>query len=401
MPSGEQQRRRLCARDRQDRFAQWLCAGDGPTVNSLADLMTGAGIDPATSPFAINAHSTSSIARSTTVLNPRVVFFPQLSDPAPYLFLGFARGDGFVEIAAYDPVLDEPTFYFVKYHRKCDPDCSNAERFSLASESGWESITAYDDEDLKNTPLDCRMCHLPDGAGTKRILRMQELTSPWSHWFQLGQDSETLLDEFLASRPGESYAGIAHSEIEQSNPGVLEFWLRQKGFDAQPNAYSSAIPFEGPRGPVWQSQFAVSRAGDAISVPYWGTSPFDPAKVAVASASYRDILDGALSPDKMPDMTDLFLESAYPDLGFTAATETTSGLAVVNHRCKICHDGRFPGISRDNFNANDYPNALTPETKRKILERIREPKHSPLRMPPILFSELSEQHLQWIEADLE
>lgn len=402
-PTGEAQRWVVCSRNHGDRFAAFLCPSGSPPppITSLADLQAALWIDPAQAPFAMTAHSTASTAKSTSVLNPRAVFYPVPGSPDPYLLLGFARGDGFAEVIAFDPTTNQPNFYFVRYRLDCDPHCSNAERFGPASESGWSSVSVYDDQDLKNTVLDCLMCHTPAGAGTRRILRMQELSSPWTHWLQRGTASEVLLDEFLAAHVGEPYAGIPAARIETSNPGGLEFFLRQKEHGDQPNEYPSAqIEGEGPRGPAWQSLHAAAVAGEAISPPYWAVSPFDPAKVADAAERYRGVQAGTRPASDMPDLTDLFLESAYPDLGFTAAVEATTGTAIVRHRCGTCHNGKFPGISRNNFDVNDFPDALAPEMKERVRERLRLPATSRLRMPPLLFSELTEEHIAKIEAEM-
>lgn len=402
LPTGETQRQRVCARGHEDRFAKSLCPESGapPEIRKLADLQTLAWISPLDSPFALTAQSTSSVARSTTVLNPRAIFYPAAGSGDPYTFLGFARGDGFAEVIALDPETNEPNFYFIRYLRACDPDCSLAERFSPESETGWEEVSVYDDIDLHDTALDCLMCHQPDGTGTRRILRMQELSDPWTHWLKRGTASEPLLDTFLGSHPGESYAGIPFDSIDASNPASLEFFMFQSGHSGQPNEYPSATVEAEGRGPAWLALHATAIAGEAISPPYWDVSPFDPVKVADASIRYRDVQSGARPASDMPDLADLFLESAYPDLGFTAANEALTGADVVRHRCGICHNGKFPGIRRNNFDVNDYPAALSSDMRALVLERIRLPASDRHRMPPVLFSDLTETHIGMIEADL-
>lgn len=401
-PTGEAQRHRICARGHADLFAESLCpeSGDPPTIHGLDDLKTTAWIDPLGSPFAITAQSTSSVARSTTVLNPRAVFYPAAGSADPYTLVGFARGDGFAEVIAFDPMTNEPNFYFVRYRRACDPDCSLADRFSPDSESGWEEVSVYDDVDLHDTVLDCLMCHQPEGAGTRRFLRMQELEDPWTHWFERGTASEVLLDTFLKAHAGDSYAGIPHDSIEDSNAAGLQFFLFLSGNQGQPNQFPSATVEAEGRGPAWLALHAAAVAGEAISPPHWSVSPFDPAKVADASLRYRGVRSGDLPASETPDLADLFLESAYPDLGFTAATEAVTGADVVRHRCGTCHNGKVPELRRNGFDVRDYPALLTPETKQLVLERLRLPETDARRMPPLIFSELTEEHLRMIEDDL-
>jgi hypothetical protein len=370
-------------------------------IRELADLQFAAWIDPLSSPFAITAQSTSSIARSTTVLNPRVVFHQDAGNADPYTLIGFARGDGFAEVIAYDPKTEEPNFYFVRYERACDPECSLAERFSPESESGWETVSVYDQIDLRDTVLDCLMCHQPDGPSSRKFLRMQEMTEPWTHWFDRGTASEPLLDAFLEAHPGEAYAGIPYESIEDSSPASLEFFMFQSGNQGQPNEFPSATVEAEGRGPAWLALHEAARAGEAISPPYWAVSPFDPVKVASASLAYRGVRSGDRPASAAPDLTDLFLESAYPDLGFTAANEATTGADVVRHRCGTCHNGKATGTLRNGFDVHDYPTNLSPQMKARVLERIRLPDHDVQRMPPLLFSELGEAHLSLIAADLE
>lgn len=402
MPTGEAQRHRICGRGHGDRFAQALCpdSGDPDPIRDLADLRDAASLGPG-SPFALTAESTSSIARSTTVLNPRAVFYPIPGSSDPYTLLGFARGDGFAEVIGFDPNTQQPNFYFIRYERACDPDCSFADRFSIDSETGWDEVSVYDQVDLRDTVLDCLMCHQPGGAGTSVILRMQELAEPWTHWFDRDTASQQLLDTFLEAHDGEPYAGIPFESIDGSNAAGLQFFLFANGQQEQPNEYPcAAIEAEG-RGPTWLALHAQALAGEAISPPHWSVSPFDAAKVASASSTYRAIAAGTEPRSAMPDLTDLFLESAYPDLGFTAANEAVTGADVVRHRCGTCHNGLVPGLLRNTFDVHDYPDALSETMRQRILERIRLPKSDPLRMPPVLFSELDETHLQMIEADLQ
>lgn len=403
LPTGESQRQRICARGHEDNFAASLCPeiGNPPEIRELADLQMAAWIDPLDSPFAITAQSTSSVARSTTVLNPRVVFHQASGNADPYTLVGFARGDGFAEVIAFDPATEEPNFYFVRYERACDPDCSLAERFSPESETGWENVSVYDDIDLRDTVLDCLMCHQPDGPGTRKFLRMQELSEPWTHWFDRDTASEPLLDAFLEAHAGEPYAGIPHESIDHSNPASLEFFLFQSGNQGQPNEFPSATVEAEGRGPAWLALHEAALAGEAISPPYWAISPFDPVKVAQASLLHREVRAGDRPASDAPDLADLFLESAYPDLGFTAANEAVTGTDVVRHRCGTCHNGKAVGTRRNGFDVHDYPAGLSPQVRQLVLDRIRLPATDVERMPPALFSDLSGAHIALIEADLE
>lgn len=349
--------------------------------------------------FAISGHSSSLVTRKTTSINPRAVIFtpPNTID---YVALGFVRGDGFAELVAFDPVEQDLNFFLLRIEKACDPECSNAERFGPEAETNWTSVTVYGDQDIKNTVLDCLQCHQPGGLQARRILRMQELEDPWTHWFRANRPSVALLNEFQAAHPNEDYAGIPANLIRNSDPADLEDFVRDGGFALQPNQFiTDAIAAEGPRGPTWMALYEKTLIGEMISVPYHQISPYDPQKVTAASESYKAVMSGTAAADTMPDMTDVFLDEALADMGFTAAPGLDAK-QIVMHRCGTCHDGTFPGISRNNFVASDFPDNLTEAMRQKVLQRITLPHSSRLRMPPVLFSELSADQIALIQQEL-
>ena len=94
--------------------------------------------------------------------------------------MGFARGEPVVEIAAEDPNRRTLQFYLLKFELACEATktCVPGDQLTPAIEKNWKSWTLYQDEDLKNTIVDCRHCHQPGGPSTKPMLRMQELQGP-------------------------------------------------------------------------------------------------------------------------------------------------------------------------------------------------------------------------------
>lgn len=403
---GEAQRQVLCSRGNQDRVSKWLCPTDGspaPTINKLEDVLVGLQLkdpaQPANMLFAISGHSSSLVTRKTTSINPRAVIFTA-QGTVDYVALGFVRGDGFAEIVAFDPAKQDLNFFLLKIEKACDPECSNVDRFGPEAEKNWTLATVYGDQDLKNTVLDCLQCHQPGGLQAKRMLRMQELQDPWTHWFRANRPSVALLNEFQAAHPNEDYAGIPANLIRNSDPADLEKFVRGGGFDLQPNQFRTAnIAAEGPRGPVWMSLYEKTLIGEMIAVPYHQISPYDPAKITAASESYKAVVAGTAAADTMADMTDVFLDSAIADLGFTAAPGLTAK-QIVQHRCGTCHNGTFPGVSRNNFVVSDFPANLTEPMRQKVLQRITLPHSSRLRMPPLMFSELSADQIALIQTEL-
>ncbi len=407
LPQGDAQRSSLCARNHQDRFSEWYCGAGQPAVGDLASIVSALGLTPARtgtqSNFALTGHSSSLVARETTVLNPRAILFTP-PGTADFTSLGFVRGGGLVEVAAFDTVAQELHFYLVSYDLPCEPNCENADKYLPGNESGWTDVSVYEAADLKNTAVDCLQCHQPGGANAERILRMQELEDPWTHWFRPTRGSRVLLDTFLAAHPGESYATIPSALIDDSDPQDLEDFVRDAGFSNQPNAFDGrAVNNDDPAvttpNATWLGLYAAAVAGSAISPPYFAISPYDAGKVATASDAYRQVVAGAEPASALPDLHHLFREDAAAHLGFTAAPNL-SAQQIVAHRCGTCHDGSFPGISRNAFVVGDFPNNLSADMKARVLERITLPRTSVKRMPPAIFSDLTEEQKDLIRAAL-
>lgn len=404
---GDAQYAALCARGNADRVTNYFCQTPRPQITSLEQLLVGLGLKNPANPgqmrFAISGHSSSLVTTKTTVINPRAIIFTQAGAAADYVALGFVRGDGFAELAAFDTVNQRVNFFVVKIHKACDPECSNFERFSPEAETGWSGITVYGDPDLKNTALDCLQCHQPGGVNGTRMLRMQELQDPWTHWFRDNRPSLALLNKFQQYHPGETFAGIPANLVANSDPADLEDFVRAGGFDLQPNEFQTdtiadelaANPDQIP--PTWMEQYNRALAGTEISTPFFMISPYDEAKVDAAGLAYQEILSGTRPQTDMPEMTELFREDAKGLLGFEAGSNLDAK-GIVQHRCGTCHAGNFPGISRNNFDVADFPNNLTPDMRDKILLRISMPETSRFRMPPMIFSKLNDEQVSAIEA---
>lgn len=406
---GDAQRAALCGRGNADRVTTYFCQTPAPTITSLEGLLVGLGLknlaNPAQMRFAISGHSSSLVTTKTTVINPRAIIFTPAGAAADYVALGFVRGDGFAELAAFDTTNQRINFFLVKIHKACDPECSNFERFSPASETGWSGVTVYGDPDVANTALDCLQCHQPAGASGVRMLRMQELQDPWTHWFRDNRPSVALLTKFQQYHAGETYAGIPANLISNSDPADLEDFVRAGGFDLQPNEFQTATiaaelaasPTAVP--PTWMAQYQKALDGTDISPPFYMISPYDEAKVDAAGLAYQEILDGTRPQTDMPEMTHMFRDDAIGYLGFEAGSNLDAK-GIVNHRCGTCHAGNFPGISRNNFNVADFPDNLTPDMRAKVLLRVSMPETSRFRMPPLMFSKLNDQQVTAIETAL-
>ena len=137
--------------------------------------------------------------------------------------------------------------------------------------------------------------------------------------------------------------------------------------------------------------------GTEISTPFYMISPYDEAKVDEAGLAYQEVLTGTRPQVDMPEMTELFRTEAMPLLGFEAGAGLDAK-GIVDHRCGTCHNGDFPGISRNNFDVADFPDNLSPAMRDKILLRITMPETSRFRMPPMIFSKLTDEQVTAIET---
>ena len=171
--------------------------------------------------FALTGNSTSLVANSVSAINPRLLVFPRvdgdLTRPATMTAVGFVRGEQFVEMASRDPSTGDFNFYLVAFEQKCSYASGGCDLASLLTEEiehDWTAYSVYDQDDLEGTSVDCNSCHQPNGYGTKRILRMQELASPWLHWFpqrfvQRTDSDRVLLAQFTdAHKDDTQYGGI-------------------------------------------------------------------------------------------------------------------------------------------------------------------------------------------------
>ena len=414
---GKAQRKALCDRARPDVVSDVFCAGDGPTINSLAelraalDLITVDGM--AEEGFALTGHSTSLSARSVSAINPRMVYMrPAGVRGGEFISMAFTRGEQFAEFVVRNRATDELTFYLAVFTQPCNDaagGCAPGDLLTEATESDWQGFDVYIEEDLVNTPLDCLVCHQSDGPGTPKILRMQEIDPPWNHWFfNLSDGGHAMIDDYLAAKGEEPFAGLAGDQVYQSNPGLLSSTLYFAGSGKQPNEFVSAdierevresAAARGGNQPMdnsvpgesatWNAIYERAKRGEAISVPYHDVKVTDPAKLALMTQAYTDYREGRLAREDLPDIRDV-----YPDdptllarMGF--ATEPgLEGKDLLLQACAQCHNDRLDQtVSRARFNID--LGSLSREQKELATARIMLPADHPGVMPPARLRTLS------------
>src|SRR5262245_24392356 len=258
LPTGAEQWMNLCAKGYGDMISAKLCAGGiRPTITSLKDLQALLGLrvvpNPTNDPninknvrHTFTGHSTGIGLRQVTPLNPRAFLMtPALTTGGAnpqYQVMAFARGEPFVELVANDPQAQTLRFFLVRFQPACEPSCTWADLLTPTVESGWAAYTVYDDAALANTTLDRAACHQPGGAGTRKLLRMQELANPWAHWFYVEHmKNQQTMASFHAAHGTEDYAGIPASIVDPSRPVSLQRIVQNNGFATQPNVFDTKL----------------------------------------------------------------------------------------------------------------------------------------------------------------
>jgi len=420
LKQGVDQLNALCARGHQDSVARGICAKPTPSVASLAELERVIGLFDGAQPpqFALLGHSTSLIERDVSAINPRAVIFTAPSAPPTtqpndgtfvqdpgFVVQAFARGDQFVELAAHDAQKDELNFYLVRFTRPCNETsagCGPGDTLTPQVESGWRTVTVYDDEDLKNTTFDCRACHQSGGPSTRKFLRMQERRAPWTHWFRNNMNEPggvQLLQDFQAAHgTNEDYAGIPAALIStpRSDPLVFEALVDNNSLSPQPNEFNGArIEREMQQGssPTWAQLYQNFVAGKDIPVPYHDVRVTDPSKLSAMTDAYRAVAAGQRPASSLPDIRDVLDDTALADLGLRPRAGST-GQSILTQMCQRCHNAQLDQtVSRARFDVTNLA-GLSPGQKMSAINRLMMPKDSPLVMPPVRSGELSPSELQ-------
>lgn len=389
LPDGSTQIASVCSRaaasNRSDVVRDTFCGATPRQITSLRDLQAALGlaftnpnpVDPrrgnggnGNPAFALTGHSSSLVARSVNAINPRAIIFTHVVNgaaPPGYVAMGFVRGDQFVEVAAADRNNNNAlNFYLVRFTQACNVSgtCTDGDLLTPAIESNWLDVTVYDDVDLRNTVVDCLQCHQVNGPGTTKILRMQELEFPWTHWFRNNTAGSVLLADFRAAHgTTEDYAGIPANLISASDPEELEDLVLSAGF-RQPNEFPTrTIEAEVRRtagqpadnsvpgvSATWDRIYANSVTAQAIAVPYHDVKVTDPSRLGAAIQAYQGFRNGTLSAAALPDLRDLFYEAQLRDIGFKVQAGL-DGRGIITQGCGQCHNSRLDQtISRARFN---------------------------------------------------
>ncbi len=394
-----------------------LCK-DAKTLTGIGDLQTALGLGFTTANangtngsngnpgFALLANSTALTARDVSAINPRAfIFSPPPGQPVPipgFVVMTFVRGEPFIEIAAQSPKAgNKLSFYLLKFELACGASCANGDLLTPATEKNWQSYTVYDDDDLKNTLMDCQHCHQPDGTSGAKILRMQELADPWTHWFRNDRPGGIALlqDFFRAHGNTEDYGGIPAALISKSDGRALEDLVNGNGGSVQPNVFETTTieaevnasaggqpDVNVPKGSsnTWQRIYNRAYAGNFIPVPYHDVKVTDPDKLQYLSDQYKLF---QTSGGTLPDIRRSFLDSALEDMLMVSKTGAT-GADILVSTCAQCHNGKLDQtISRAKFDATNLA-AMSRAEKDLAISRLNLSPSDRLKMPPAFMRSL-------------
>lgn len=425
LAKGQAQLTTVCNRPQRDKVMQALCSN--PTISSVTQLQEALGLgfvdrsknaqngssgNPA---FALSGHSSSLVMREVSAINPRAfVFSPTPGQPIHipgFVVMGFARGEPFVEIAAEDAQTRTLSFYLVKFELGCEAtsSCKPGDLLTPDVERNWKGWTLYQDEDLKNTVVDCRHCHQPGGPSTKPMLRMQELKDPWTHWFRNDRPGGIALVEDFARAHGtdEDYFGIPSTILQTADGRALEDFVTGQGYGNQPNAFDSkqieqevrssqssqpSLNFPKGQSSTWQRLYDSSAAGQFIPAPYHDVKVTDPDKLGFAIDQYRLFRAGTLPAADLPDIRRVFLDDALEEMSMRPRTGA-SGKEILVQACAQCHNSRLDqSISRSKFDVTQLDTVPVAE-KQAAIARMKLPANNRLHMPPALFRTLPDAAL--------
>lgn len=413
----------FCARPgRQDDVRELFCAASAPTIDSLLTLQRALGFvhdavggdGPAYGPVVFQAHSTALSGNVVSQLNPRAIMATERD------FLAFSRGVQQVELVALDRERSQRrlNFYLVRFTQACNQaadGCNHEHLYTARIESDWLHVSLEDDEDLKNTPDDCRQCHQ---RGTQRpTLLMREQQGPWTHFFGPDQDDpagipepsgSALLRDYLRAKGDEPYANIPidvlrntvgftlQRIVESAQPLVFdgstilnERWPWHDGYAAQ------AVPSR-----TWYASYDRFKRGEQLALPYYAPRVTDPDKLAQLTAAYQRYRQGTVD-GAFPDMADMFPDDlvARAEIGLSTDPSSTPAEVLIQ-ACGACHnDVLDQSLSRARFSV--ALGRMSGAERELAVARLKAPRHERSAMPPYGRRQVLEQQLPALIAYLQ
>jgi mono/diheme cytochrome c family protein len=416
----------LCGRDRADAVRDVFCAPKPPSIRSLEDLqaalllqphapqtdedvpLTPLGVPQGDRAVAVLGHSTALSGHLVSPINPRLIIMGDGS------LMAYQRGVQKVEVittARDTPGIDQ-NFYLFQFEQACnrhDDGCSPGDLYTPRVERDWLSVRIEDDEDLKNTPNDCRQCHQRARELPTRLMR--ELNNPWTHFFEPklegaervvpGVRGRDLMRDYLRAKGDERYGNFALESLLAIAPFLLENMVGAKQpvlFDA-PGIEKERFPYdqvtrrytqEPNASPTWEASYDAFKRGEQLALPYFETRVSDVDKQAQLSDAYASYRVGELDAAELPELGEIFPDDPYVRARIGLQTEPEAEAPeLLIQACGSCHnDVLDQSISRARFNVDLW--RLEPSEIELAIQRIELPRTDPAVMPPAEARQLDE-----------
>lgn len=408
-----EERKALCARPADDAVRDLFCKGELPPITGLRVLARGLKIstlrpevsEATAAAVELDPNATISTAvflglstalsgQLVSPINPRAILFNAQT------FLAFQRGSQKVEIATNDRNQSRINFYLLSFRQACNDaagGCRPGDLYTLSIESDWNAVKLEDDEDLKNTPSDCRLCHQRGPAPA--TLLMRELRAPWTHFYGPGSaggdyDAGTaisggdLTQDYVLAKGTESYAGIPVAFMSHTIGGTLQLSID----NAQPVEFdtptiadqleTASLTGMPRRSAAWDQAYAAFKRGEQLALPHFEPRPTDARKQAALSEAYARYRRGEINANALPDLADVFPDDprVRAEIGLQTEPGATPADTLIQ-ACGQCHnDVLDQSISRARFNV-----ALTRMSRAELdlaIARIMLPSSDAAVMPP-------------------
>jgi mono/diheme cytochrome c family protein len=312
-------------------------------------------------------HSTALSGHLVSPINPRAIVLGRGT------IMTYQRGVQQIELVTSNRDRGGFAFFLLSFRQACNDregGCTPGDLYTPRIESSWTAVSIRDDEELKNTPLDCRQCH-QRGRGLPMLL-MRELQGPWTHFFEPapihaaeqllpGVRGRDLVEDYLHAKGDEPYGGVAADTLRHTVGFVLQNLVPRDQpliFDS-PAIEDERFPFDGTGypsaplpSPTWLRGYEAFKRGEQLALPYFDARPADPQKLAHVSEAYRQYRAGKLSADALPDLSDVFPDDPLvrAQIGLQTEPDATPAEALVQ-ACGSCHnDVLDQTISRARFN---------------------------------------------------
>lgn len=383
----------LCARLNQDVIADALCADPRQPIDSVLALRRLLGLAEVGvfTKHAAVTHSTSLFGRHVTPLNPRVIYFRGNSadgDRSPLTALALTRGAPLIELVARDRATQDLRFYLLRFEPACGDGCTLAQKITSAAESGWRDVWFAEDSELENTELDCLRCHQPRGPGTPKMLRMNELRRPWTHWMADHLRDETGAELEADHRGAHHHEALMNSDGFHPDPLALEALLDGEGFSDQPHEFDSLQIEQRPE--VWDGLYAKSVEARAMPVPVRPLRATDADRQALAQQRYLEVTKGERPESQLIDTRHLNSVDAERSARVRPSAGA-SGEQIIVELCGACHNSTLnQNISRARFDVDRLAEQRASGENAVAIGRLELEPTDPLHMPPQMSGELTD-----------